>query len=137
MKPHAAFLTSAISALLLLSCSVDGISAPGNPGSASVSTEADSDISPATPEAILFAEKCAMCHRHNGMGTGLLARRMPEDQAMLENRTDLTSVLIQTAVRRGIGTMPPLSRAEVSDAQLREIERHLIIRHSAVNGVTP
>jgi len=81
---------------------------------------------PATSQAMIFAEKCAMCHRQNGMGTNILARRLPLNQAMLEERTGLTPAFIRIAVRQGIGIMPPISRAEVSDAQLDTIVRHLL-----------
>ena len=37
----------------------------------------------------LFGENCGMCHRANGMGTGILARRLDPEQALLENRRDL------------------------------------------------
>jgi len=122
-----------IGCLVLGSCVIDD---KHTPATTSASEKTEQSIVPATPEEALFVEKCAMCHRHHGMGTGLLARRMPDDQALLEKRTDLNALLIQTAVRQGIGTMPPISRAEVSDAQLRAIERHLI-RHNDFNKAAP
>jgi len=73
----------------------------------------------------LFHEKCAMCHDANGMGTGLLARRMDPKIAELEKRTDLTPDYIAAAVRAGIGNMPNISRGEVSDAQLAAISAYL------------
>lgn len=69
----------------------------------------------------LFVEKCSMCHRQMGMGTVLLARRMPPAQAMLESRSDLTAEYIRAAVRQGVGNMPRVRRGEVSDAQLDRI----------------
>jgi hypothetical protein len=45
--------------------------------------------------------------------------------AMLEARDDLSADLIESAVRFGIGNMPRLGRAEVSDEQLARITRHL------------
>jgi mono/diheme cytochrome c family protein len=79
----------------------------------------------ASPDEALFFEKCAMCHRQGGMGTGLLSRRMNPAKAKLEDRNDLTSDYITVAVRTGIGNMPRLSRAEVSDPQLAAIARYL------------
>ena len=73
----------------------------------------------------LFQEKCGMCHRAGGMGTGILARRLSPEQALLENRADLSSALIETAVRNGFGIMFPMSRAEVSDQQLATITNYL------------
>jgi mono/diheme cytochrome c family protein len=75
--------------------------------------------------AELFGEKCGMCHRATGMGTGILGRRLSPEQALLENRTDLQPALIETAVRAGFGVMFPISRAEVSDAQLQLLVEYL------------
>lgn len=69
----------------------------------------------------LFVEKCSMCHRQMGMGTVLLARRLGPQQAMLEQRDNLTQPLIEFAVRNGLGNMPRISRSEVSDDQLDTI----------------
>lgn len=75
--------------------------------------------------AALFEEKCGMCHRSGGMGTGLLARRLPGEQALLENRRELTAEYIAVVIRTGLGNMPRISRAEVSDAQLADINAYL------------
>ncbi len=75
--------------------------------------------------AALFGEKCGMCHRATGMGTGLLSRRMSAELALLENRRDLQPEFIQTAVRKGIGVMFPISRGEVSDEQLQKLTEYL------------
>jgi cytochrome c553 len=72
-----------------------------------------------------YVELCGMCHRAGGMGTGLIARRLPAGQAELEQRGDLTADLVETVVRIGIGNMPRLSRAEVSDAALAAIAAYL------------
>ncbi len=73
----------------------------------------------------LFAEKCGMCHRSSGMGTGLLARRYPKGQEQLETRSNLSAAMVTTVVRHGLNNMPPLSRAEVSDAQLATVAGYL------------
>jgi len=62
-----------------------------------------------------------MCHRQMGMGTVILARRMPPEKAMLELRDDLSDDLIKAAVRQGIGNMPRIGKGEVSDEQLSRI----------------
>jgi len=78
-----------------------------------------------TLPAELFGKKCGMCHRAGGMGTGILGRRLSADQALLENRRDLQGVYISTVVRSGVGVMFPISRAEVSEAQLQTIISYL------------
>jgi len=72
---------------------------------------------------LLFQEKCAMCHRTMGMGTGLLARR--SDTPLLEARTDLSTELVMEAARTGIGNMPAIPRGEVSDTQMAAIADYL------------
>jgi len=78
---------------------------------------------PAPDGKALFNEKCAMCHGPNGMGTGLLDRRVKP--ALLEERTDLTAAYVTLAARTGIGNMPPIPRGEASDAQLKAIADYL------------
>lgn len=77
------------------------------------------------PAGALFVEKCAMCHRQFGMGTVILARRMPQDMAMLERRDDLTKAYVVYAARMGVGNMPPVPRGELSDAELDAIAAYL------------
>lgn len=73
----------------------------------------------------LFQEKCGMCHRAGGMGTGILSRRMSGELALLENRKDLQAPFIANVVRNGLGVMFPISRGEVSDGQLETIIDYL------------
>jgi mono/diheme cytochrome c family protein len=74
----------------------------------------------------LFTERCGMCHQTNGMGVGILSRR-PGDtsKGLLEQRTDLSAAVVRVVVRNGIGNMPRISRAEVSDSQLAAIAEYL------------
>ncbi len=71
----------------------------------------------------LYVEHCAMCHGPNGMGYGLLARRL--DQPNLELRDNLTAQYVTTFARRGLGNMPPIPPGEVSDAELKQIADYL------------
>ena len=71
----------------------------------------------------LYVEHCAMCHGPNGMGTGLLGRRV--QPALLEQRDNLAAAYVITAARRGIGNMPAITRGEVSDADLKQIADYL------------
>ncbi len=83
------------------------------------------DRSSRSADEALYVEKCAMCHRQMGMGTVILARRMDAKIAMLEKRDDLTIDYIVDAARSGLGNMPRISRAEVSDTQLKRIATYL------------
>ena len=71
----------------------------------------------------LFVEHCIHCHGPNGMGTGLLARRI--QPALLEARDNLPEQYVIVAVRQGIGNMPAIPRGEVSDEELRAIAEYL------------
>ena len=71
----------------------------------------------------LFLEHCASCHGENGMGTGLLARRI--QPALLEARDNLPAQYVIVAVRQGIGNMPAIQRGEVSDEELQAIAAYL------------
>jgi mono/diheme cytochrome c family protein len=71
----------------------------------------------------LYVEHCAMCHGPNGMGYGLLARRLAQPD--LEMRDNLVAQYVITAARRGIGNMPPIPRGEVGDADLKQIADYL------------
>jgi mono/diheme cytochrome c family protein len=73
----------------------------------------------------LFQRRCAMCHGAVGMGTGLLARRMKIEVAQLEKREDLSAAYVERAARIGILNMPPITRGDVSDAQLASIALYL------------
>src|SRR5690606_39069874 len=65
----------------------------------------------------LYIEHCMHCHGPNGMGTGLLARRV--EPALLEARDNL----------------PALPRGEVSDAELQPIaDYRAAAPHPSVSG---
>ena len=77
----------------------------------------------ATGGEALYLEHCASCHAPNGMGTGLLARRV--QPALLEARDNLPAPYVIVAVRQGIGNMPALPRGELNDADLQAIADYL------------
>ena len=79
----------------------------------------------ATGGEALYVEHCLSCHGPNGMGTGLLARRV--EPALLEARENLPIQYVILAARQGIGNMPPIPRGEVSDEELRQIADYLAI----------
>lgn len=78
----------------------------------------------ATGGEALYVANCIMCHGPNGMGTGLL-QRAGRPQPLLEARGGLPAQFIITAARRGIGNMPAIPRAEVSDEHLQAIADYL------------
>lgn len=77
----------------------------------------------ATGGEALYLEHCASCHAANGMGTGLLARRV--QPPLLEARDNLPAAYVVVAARQGIGNMPAIPRGEVSDAELQAIAEYL------------
>ena len=80
--------------------------------------------------AALFSNRCGTCHLAGGMGTNLLTKQriaagQPPASGMLANRTDLTADYVKRVVRSGKVAMPPLSRVEVTDAELDAIAAYL------------
>ena len=69
----------------------------------------------------LFRQKCAACHDSSGWGTRALARRLPKGQAELALRKGLTADYVRYVVRHGVGSMPPLTPTDLSDAELRAL----------------
>jgi len=74
----------------------------------------------------LFTTRCGMCHQTNGMGVSILSRR-PGDtsKGLLEQRDNLSAEFVYTVARVGTGNMPRISRAEVSDEEMRLIALYL------------
>jgi mono/diheme cytochrome c family protein len=80
--------------------------------------------------AVLFSNRCGACHLAGGMGTNLLTKQrmaagLPPESGLLANRKDLTITYVKVVVRKGKLAMPPLSRVEVTDAELDAIARYL------------
>jgi mono/diheme cytochrome c family protein len=74
----------------------------------------------------LFTQRCGMCHQTNGMGVGILSRRAGDmSKGLLEQREDISAAVVQVVVRAGIGNMPRISRAEVSNPELAAIANYL------------
>lgn len=83
-------------------------------------------LAEATPSGReLFQQRCAACHDERGFGTRVLSRRVPEGQAELEKREGLVAPYIIAVVRRGIGSMPQIRQAELSDEGLALIAEYL------------
>jgi mono/diheme cytochrome c family protein len=73
----------------------------------------------------LFLRRCGVCHLEGGMGTQILARRLPAAQAKLQDRIGLTPDFVIRTARNGTGAMPRISRVEATDAELAAIAAYL------------
>jgi mono/diheme cytochrome c family protein len=78
----------------------------------------------------LFSNRCGSCHLAGGMGTNLLIKQRlaigePPENGLLANRKDLTADYVLQVVRQGKMAMPRLSRAEVTDSELKAIASYL------------
>lgn len=101
-----------------------GADAPAPPGPPPMPKPVTMSERPgATGGEALYVEYCAMCHAPNGMGHGLLGRRV--DEADLERRGNLPAAYVIMAARQGIGNMPPIPRGEVSDEDMAAIADYL------------
>lgn len=80
--------------------------------------------------AALFSHVCGACHLTLGMGTNLLTKQrvaMGEtpDKGLLTHRDDLTAEYVIAIARMGKGAMPPQTRVDVTDAELKAIAAYL------------
>jgi len=87
-------------------------------------------LEPGRDGAALYRSYCGHCHLPWGMGANMLtAQRVAQGQApesgLLENRTDLTADYVRAMVRHGGVAMPPLTRVQVTDAELDAIAAYL------------
>ena len=77
----------------------------------------------------VYQKWCTPCH-----GTGLgkpgtsAAAAHGAKPAVLEERTDLTPKMIETAVRKGVYFMPRFRKTEISNADLAAISAYLVHR---------
>ena len=79
-----------------------------------------------SPGAELYERRCAACHRGNGPGVFMLERRVGLEQAILEDRDNLTVAYLAAVVRNGIGSMPRFSRGELTDDELQTLSAYLV-----------
>jgi (+)-pinoresinol hydroxylase len=73
----------------------------------------------------LYDRTCIYCHGPGLWATNRIAKRLDKDHALLENRTDLSAEGIRAIVRSGVGSMPPLRKTELSDADVDAIAAYL------------
>jgi mono/diheme cytochrome c family protein len=74
-----------------------------------------------TPGEHLFRTKCAICHAARGMGTIMIAKRLGPDHGELAKRSDLDPGYITAVVRGGLMSMPPFTRVDITDAELKQV----------------
>ena len=74
----------------------------------------------------LFRKQCGMCHLSGGFGTNMLERRGDKQNPLLAERGALLSTeYVHQAVRRGIGSMPRFTPAELPDGDIDAIAAYL------------
>jgi mono/diheme cytochrome c family protein len=73
----------------------------------------------------LYDRTCIYCHGPGLWATNRIAKRLDKDHALLENRTDFSAEGIRAIVRSGVGSMPPLRKTELSDADVDAIAAYL------------
>lgn len=78
----------------------------------------------AKPETT-YLQHCGMCHLPGGTGTRMLRLRLGEEGALLAERDNLPVEYVEYVVRHGINSMPPITRAEVTEKELAEIVAYL------------
>jgi mono/diheme cytochrome c family protein len=78
----------------------------------------------------LFKSRCAICHAGMGPGVLTLAKRLGKDKSLIADRTDLDPGYVKGVVRRGLRSMPPLGRVEITDAELGEIAAYVTRNHA-------
>ena len=75
----------------------------------------------------VYQKWCTPCH---GMGLGKpgtsAAAARGINPAVLDQRTDLSAKMIETAVRKGLNFMPRFRKTEISDADLAAIVAYLV-----------
>jgi len=75
----------------------------------------------------VFQRWCEGCHADSPLAPGTVALKAVREPgaAVLEQRTDLSPVLIRTMVRRGFGGMPSFRRIEISADELDALVAYL------------
>jgi len=73
----------------------------------------------------LFLRECGICHLPGGTGTMMLSRRLGEGKSFIAERGDLAPQYVEMVVRRGVNSMPTITRVELPDAELQAIIGYL------------
>jgi mono/diheme cytochrome c family protein len=73
----------------------------------------------------LYEATCNYCHNARGFATERLRTRLPEDRAILVDRSDLDPTYIRTIVRNGLASMPAYTPTDLDEAQIKAIAAYL------------
>ncbi|PJG46206.1 hypothetical protein CAF53_18550 [Sphingobium sp. LB126] len=84
-----------------------------------------------SPGEKLYRQECGFCHIGHNTGTIMLERRLGEGQGELAKRTDLDADFVVSVARNGLMSMPPISRVEVTDEELKLIAGYLARNNKA------
>jgi len=75
----------------------------------------------------LFRKQCGMCHLTGGFGSNMLERRGDGLNPLLAERGALlTRDYVHQAVRKGVGSMPRFTPAELTDQGIDDIAAYLM-----------
>ena len=76
----------------------------------------------------VFANWCAPCHMDSPFAPGTIQLRQTRgpENAIIEQRTDLTEDLVRIFVRQGFAGMPKFRRTEISDRELDLLVEYLV-----------
>lgn len=100
----------------------------------SLGTDALTAERPLSAEAargkMIYEERCVHCHQKQFWAGNRIRQRMGDQYAPLDQRTDLNAAYIHQALRRGVGSMIPYRRTELSDAEIDALAAYLTRRSS-------
>lgn len=72
-----------------------------------------------------YDEACGVCHDNNEFAVRVLADRLGPEKALIHKGHNLEPEAIRAIVRNGMGSMPAMSKLEVTDAELDSIIAYL------------
>ena len=73
----------------------------------------------------LYQARCALCHVGYAPGVVMLEKRLGKAKSLLAERSDLQPAYVKGVVRRGLRSMPAITRTEITDAELDQVAAYL------------
>jgi mono/diheme cytochrome c family protein len=74
---------------------------------------------------VVYDKFCSHCHNPGNWAAFKLTQRNGEKLALIEQRTDMPAALVMTAIRNGIGNMPPYRLTDISNADAQAVADYL------------